>query len=171
MGWSVPPLTGRNQPSTALTRPDRYCIWYKQRLLAYSRRPYRLPEFEHVRSFDQVDRFTENYRRDADKIRTSLDAALKESRGRYYGPFRYRYRQYPKPTHYPPWYFNQSVMVQIPTDLEIKEPRGPEGVIYAHEVYQAPPDLREQMTMHIPNRPKNHETMNTLVEVLQQSTT
>ncbi|KEP67679.1 UNVERIFIED_CONTAM: hypothetical protein HHA_227590 [Hammondia hammondi] len=136
-----------------------------------SRRQYRLPEFEHVRSFDLVDKFTETYRRDADKIRTSLDAALKDARGHYHGPYRYRYRQYPKPTHYPPWYFNHAVMVSISTDAEIKEPRGPEGVIYAQEVYQAPHDLREQMRMHTPNHPKKSETANVLAQVLQQSET
>ncbi|PFH35037.1 hypothetical protein BESB_059240 [Besnoitia besnoiti] len=132
--------------------------------------PYSLPPFEHVQSFEKVYEFIGEYRDDAEHFRSAMDEALKEARGRYHGPFRYRYREYPRPTKYPPWYFNQAMTVTLPMSLEIKEPLGPEGVIVAHEVYEARPDLREQMTVPGPTEPpKAHQTLDLLTAVLQQS--
>ncbi|PHJ18678.1 hypothetical protein CSUI_007498 [Cystoisospora suis] len=92
-----------------------------------AQKPSRMPDFELTTSLASARKFISSARKELEDAESTMDSALKAARGRHHGILRYRFRQYPKPTSYPPWYFNQAALVQLPMSLEIKEPLGPEG--------------------------------------------
>lgn len=64
---------------------------------------FRMPDFDLTNSLASVRDFIASARRESEEAESAVEAALKAARGRHHGSFRYRYRQYPKPTSYPPW--------------------------------------------------------------------